>query len=90
MNFVYTRKSVGGSTTIFLILYVDAILTLKNDIPTLKGVKSLLDKCFEMKDLGETTYIIDINIFRDSSKCLIRLSKNTYIDKVLKRFKMEN
>jgi len=42
-----------------------------------------------MKDLGETTYILDIKIYRDWSKRLIGSSQDTYIDKVLKRFNME-
>ena len=43
-----------------------------------------------MKDLGEATYILGIKIYRDRSRRLIGLSQSTYIDKVLKRFKMEN
>jgi hypothetical protein len=42
-----------------------------------------------MKDLGEATYILGIKIYRDLSKRLIGLSQDTYIDKVLKRFNME-
>ena len=43
-----------------------------------------------MKDLGEASYILGIRIARDRSKRLIGLSQNTYLDKVLKRFSMEN
>ena len=42
-----------------------------------------------MKDLGEAAYILGIKIYRDRSKRLIELSQDTYIDKVLKRFNME-
>src|SRR6185312_11757876 len=42
-----------------------------------------------MKDLGEAAYIVGIKISRDRSKRLIGLSQDTYIDKVLKRFNME-
>jgi hypothetical protein len=42
-----------------------------------------------MKDLGEAAYILGIRIYRDRSKRLIGLSQDTYIDKVLKRFNME-
>jgi hypothetical protein len=42
-----------------------------------------------MKDLGEATYILGIKIYRDRSKRLIGLSQDTYIDKVLKWFNME-
>ena len=69
-------------------LYVDDILLMGNDVPTLNSVKEFLGKCFAMKDLGETTYILGIRIYRDRSKRLIALSQSTYVDKVLKRFNM--
>ena len=43
-----------------------------------------------MKDLGEAAYILGIMIYRDKSKRLIGLSQSTYIDKVLKRFSMQD
>ena len=42
-----------------------------------------------MKDLGEAAYILGIKIYRDRSRHLIRLSQSTYLDKVLKKFKMD-
>ena len=43
-----------------------------------------------MKDLGEAAYILGINIYRDRSNRLIGLSQSAYIDKVLKRFSMQD
>ena len=43
-----------------------------------------------MKDLGEAAYILGIKIYRDRSKRLIGLSQITYLDKILKKFRMEN
>ncbi|KAJ9553607.1 hypothetical protein OSB04_017652 [Centaurea solstitialis] len=84
---VYTKFS--GSIVTFLVLYVDDILLIGNDVPTLQSVKSWLSKCFQMKDLGEAAYILGIKIYRNRSKRLIGLSQSTYIDKVLKRFRMD-
>ena len=42
-----------------------------------------------MKDLGEAAYILGIKIYRDRSTRLIGLSQSTYLDKVLKKFKMD-
>src|SRR6266516_7795 len=42
-----------------------------------------------MKDLGEAAYILVIKIYRDRSRRLIGLSQSTYLDKVLKKFKMD-
>ncbi|KAJ9544171.1 hypothetical protein OSB04_023878 [Centaurea solstitialis] len=84
---VYTKFS--GSIVTFLVLYVDDILLIGNDIPTLQSVKAWLSKCFQMKDLGEAAYILGIKIYRNRSRRLIGLSQGTYIDKVLKRFRMD-
>ncbi|KAJ9541506.1 hypothetical protein OSB04_028012 [Centaurea solstitialis] len=84
---VYTKFS--GSIVTFLVLYVDDILFIGNDVPTLQSVKSWLSRCFQMKDLGEAAYILGIKIYINRSKRLIGLSQSTYIDKILKRFRMD-
>ena len=61
-------KKVSESAIVFLVLYVDDILLIGNDIPTLQSVKSWLGKCFSMKDLGEAAYILGIKIYRDRSQ----------------------
>ncbi|GJZ93709.1 hypothetical protein Tco_0665912 [Tanacetum coccineum] len=43
-----------------------------------------------MKDLGEAAYILGIKIIRDRSKRLIALSQSAYLEKILKKFRMEN
>ena len=42
-----------------------------------------------MEDLGEAAYILGIKIYRDRSRRLIGLSQTTYLDKILKKFKMD-
>ena len=42
-----------------------------------------------MNDLGEAAYILCIKIYRDRSKHLLALSQKTYLEKILKRFNME-
>nr|GEY68445.1 hypothetical protein [Tanacetum cinerariifolium] len=59
-------------------------------IPMLQSVKTYLGKCFAMKDLGEAAYILRIKIYRDRSKRLIGLCQSAYIEKILKRYCMEN
>jgi hypothetical protein len=68
---------------------VDDILLIGNDIPMLEAAKTSLKNSFSMKDLGEVAHILGIKIYRDRSKRLIKLSQDTYIDKVLKGFNME-
>ncbi|KAK8609034.1 hypothetical protein V6N13_025341 [Hibiscus sabdariffa] len=67
-------KKFSGSIVSFLILYVDDILIIGNDIPTLQSIKTWLSSCFSMKDLGEAAYILGIKIYRDRSRRILGLS----------------
>ncbi|GJR08705.1 retrotransposon protein, putative, ty1-copia subclass [Tanacetum coccineum] len=78
------------SNVTFLILYVDDIIIMGNHIPSLQSVKNYLGKCFSMKDLEEAAFILGIKIYRDRPKRLIGISHNAYMDKILKRYKMDN
>jgi hypothetical protein len=76
----YVYKKVSGSTFVFLVLYVDDILLIRNDIPMLEAIKSSLRKSFSMKDFGEAAYFLGIKIYRNRSKRIIGLSQDAYID----------
>ena len=43
-----------------------------------------------MKDLGEASFVIGIEIHRDRSRGILGLSQRAYIEKVLTRFNMQN
>ncbi|KAL0298871.1 UNVERIFIED_CONTAM: Retrovirus-related Pol polyprotein from transposon TNT 1-94 [Sesamum radiatum] len=43
-----------------------------------------------MKDIGEVSYVIGVKIHRDRSRCVLGLSQETYIYKVLERFWMKD
>ena len=83
-------KKLSGSSVEFLALYVDDILIMGNDVNLLKSVKDYLNSKFSMKDLGEVAYVLGIKIYRDRSRRLLALSQGNYLDKVLKRFKMDH
>ena len=81
---------VVGSKFIILVLYVDDILLAASDRGLLLDVKNYLSSNFEMKDMGEASYVIGIEIFRDRSQGILGLSQKAYINNVLERFKMES
>ncbi|RVW14668.1 Retrovirus-related Pol polyprotein from transposon TNT 1-94 [Vitis vinifera] len=83
-------KQIGGDKVVFLVLYVDDILLIGNDVESLSKVKNWLASQFQMKDLGEASYIIGIQMTRDRKNRLLALSQAAYIDKVLVKFAMEN
>ena len=83
-------KHIKEKNVVFLVLYVDDILLVGNDVETLSNVKKWLVKQFQMKDLGEASYILGIQIIRDRKNNLLALSQESYIDKVLARFSMQD
>ncbi|KAL2462240.1 Gag/pol protein [Abeliophyllum distichum] len=52
--------------------------------------KRRLAQQFHMKDLGEASYVLGIQILRDRKNKLLALSQATYIDKILVRFAMQD
>ena len=81
---------ISGSRFIFLVLYVDDILLASSDLALLIETKHFLSSHFEMKDMGEASYVIGIEVHRDRSRGKLYLSQRTYIKKMLERYGMEN
>ena len=66
---------------------LDDILIATIDKGMLYEVKQFISKNFDMKDMGETYYVIGIKIHRERSWGILGLSKETYTKKKLERFK---
>jgi hypothetical protein len=78
----------SGSKYIFLVLYMDDILLASDDIDLLHETKRFPARNFEMKDLGDASFVLGIQIHRDHSRGILGLSRKSYIEKVLKRYGM--
>ena len=63
-----------GSNYIFLLLYVDDILLASNDIGLLHYTKRFPSKNFGMKDLGDASFVLGIQIHWDHSQGILGLS----------------
>ncbi|KAK9128999.1 hypothetical protein Syun_017796 [Stephania yunnanensis] len=87
-NCIYQK--VSGSKICFLILYVDDILLATNDKGMLHEVKQFLSNSFDMKDMRDASYVIGIKIHRDRTCCILGMSQEAYINKVLERFRMKD
>jgi hypothetical protein len=85
-NCVYIK--IKGSMFIILILYVDNILLASSDKNLLHETKGFLSSNFDMKDLGDASYVLGIKIHRDRTKGVLGLSQKAYIEKVLKRYNL--
>ena len=71
-NCIYHK--INESMICYLVLYVDDIFLATNDVGTLYEVKQFLLKNFDMKDMGEASYVIGIKIHRERSRGILGLS----------------
>jgi hypothetical protein len=85
-NCIYAKFKNGKF--VFLILYVDDILLASSDIDLLLETKKFLSSKFDMKDLGEASFVLGIEIHRERSKGVLGLSQKAYLEKVLKKYGM--
>jgi hypothetical protein len=87
-NSIYVK--IKGSMFIILVLYVNDIVLTNNDKNLLYEIKGFLLSNFDMKDLGDASYILGIKIPWDIIKGVLDLSLKAYIEKVLKRYNMHD
>ena len=76
-NCIYSKFKNGRF--IFLILYVDDILLASSDVSLLQETKKFLSSNFDMKDLGEASYVLGIEIHRNRTKYALGFSQKAYI-----------
>ena len=66
---------VNGRKYVFLVLYIDDILLAANDTNMLVETKQLLFSHFDMKDIGEASYFLGIQILHNRPSGIMRLSQ---------------
>jgi hypothetical protein len=71
-NYVYIK--IKGSMFIILVLYVVDILLVSNGKNLLYETKRFLSSNFDMKDLGDASHVLGIEIHRDRTKGVLGLS----------------
>ncbi|KAL4582349.1 hypothetical protein LXL04_006896 [Taraxacum kok-saghyz] len=86
---VYLKKFPDGKFVIIL-LYVDDMLIVGQDATMIDNLKKDLSKFFDMKDLGPAQQILGMKITRDRKARKLFLSQEEYVERVIKRFNMEN
>ncbi|KAH9770104.1 hypothetical protein KPL71_012259 [Citrus sinensis] len=86
---VYFKETSGGEM-IYLLLYVDDMLIACHDKEEINHLKKLLRREFEIKELGEAKRILGMDIIINRSKKSLFLTQQSYIQKVLVRFGMND
>ena len=71
-------------------MYVNDILLASSDVNLLLETKKFLSSKFDMKDLGEASFVLGIEIHRDRKNGVLGLSQKAYLEKVLNKYNMQN
>ena len=89
--YVKSMKDVNGHISFVILgVYVDDIIPVSNDTALLKAEKAALCERFEMVDQGEIHYLLGMSIKRDRESRTLTISQPNYVEKVLRKFGMEN
>ncbi|GJV25727.1 retrotransposon protein, putative, ty1-copia subclass [Tanacetum coccineum] len=86
---VYYRSYAPGEY-IYLLLYVDDMLIACKSKAEIGSTKSLLKKEFDMKELGEAKKILGMEIVRDRSRKILKVSQSGYVSNILNNFRIDN
>jgi Reverse transcriptase (RNA-dependent DNA polymerase) len=71
-------------------VYVDDMLMLSNGVAYIVNLKKQLSDKFELTDLGEVRWILNMEVTRDRARRTISLSQRQYIEDILARHDMSN
>lgn len=84
---VYVRPATRGSRPLVIAVYVDDLLVVGEPDDVERCKKELAEE-FDMKDLGEVSWLLGVEVtrFRDQ----FQLSQHKYVNDVLERFGMIN
>lgn len=68
-------------------LYVDDMIITGNANSLIKEIKQQMSQEFEMKDLGDLHYCLELEVWKDSGQTF--LTQGKYARNLLERFRME-
>ena len=74
----------------YVAVYVDDMLLVGNKMNLIKEVKQQLSFKFDMKDIKPTHFILGVDIRRDKENKKLQLSRQKYIEEIMKRFNMQD
>lgn len=72
----------------YLLLYTYDMLMANHSKTKIQIIKDVLNKEFEMKDMGSAKRILGMEIIRNRAKKVLVLSQKSYLENVLHRFNM--
>ncbi|KAI5748286.1 hypothetical protein M8J77_023876 [Diaphorina citri] len=85
---LYTLNNNGEM--LYLIVFVDDIILASKSIDLINIVKSQIGNVFKIKDKGQVKNFLGLEIEHDMENGILKIKQSSYIDKMLKRFNMED
>jgi hypothetical protein len=79
-----------GEKFAILLVWVDDILTLTNNSMESDRVEAELKSKYDIKALGQPSLLLGMKVTHDATNHTISLPQTHYIDKLLKKFNLEN
>lgn len=81
---------VTNGTCVILPVFIDDFTIVSSNADKITDVKNSLHKVFEIKDLGQTTYLLGIKVDYDQASHVLELLQHQYIIDMLHQFKLTN
>ena len=85
---LYVSRDEGGEPDLVIAVYVDD-LAISGKEKSVETFKRAINGRFQMKDLGELTQVLGIEVVRDRSQGTITIHQGGYIREVLQRYDFE-
>ena len=81
---VYVKDD--SSSKVFIGLYVDDLLVTRSSEVGISKSKAFLMTKFAMKDLGDVSLILGMQVSRDRLKGTLHINRGNYVKAILQRF----
>jgi len=85
---VFIKNDNG--TLVIVVVYVDDFLIFSSKLNTIQHTKSELSSCFDMKNLGNAKWILQMEVMQSDDQKKITLLQSQYIKDILEHYGMVN
>jgi histone deacetylase 1/2 len=85
----FRRREPGGPVEVFICCHVDDMALFGKHLKELQEVKAMLGRVFKITDMGAIKRYVGMEINRDPSSGVIRLTQSQYTQEMLEKYKMD-
>ncbi len=79
-----------GDVKVFIVVYIDDFILVRNNKDKILQMKEELSRKFEMNDLGDLHFFLNMEVERDRAQCLLYINQIGYLKEIFKCFRMED